>query len=578
MVSYVEVFAAGSGIPELKAYLNGVHLPGLLRLRTMVAKYVGLCFSVSSGFMAGKEGPFVHIGGIVGGGMSQMGSKALGFKLGFGNHFRNDADKRDFVAIGAAAGCAVAFGAPIGGCLVAIEDCASFYSTGLLWRGFLSCCTGVVTVFWLEGLWNEPDNMLRGHFGVHRVFGLYADDVAKYSTLYYWYIWEIPLFVIVGSVGGLVGALFVFGNKHLTYLRRKYNPPTKKHMRVLEGVLLCWATATIYYLAVRFSPCKPVPEEYLRVNTLTLESQHEDTAFGERNYNEIVGAYFQQIYCPPGQYSTYGQMFFTSLGNALKLMIHLGELVPGKQYDLDFGVIWTWFLVMFTLMTATFGVGAPTGLFIPALALGGCYGAIWGRIFEVTVAAMGFDSIVQINLHAYPVLGMAAVLAGATRMTIAIVVLCIETTGALQLVAPLMLVTFCYKTVADMLSHGIYDTHIMIRGTPFLEAHDQVCLWGWGRAEGEGRAMVPGPSSVLPMRRFCSEHSKFSFPSLLSAGPLSQSAEPGSTCTLRSSQDSRRLPPTPTAPCPFPSSLLPRSPALPSMDSWPRTSSRWARS
>ena len=36
-----------------------------------------------------------------------------------------------------------------------------------------------------------------------------------------------------------------------------------------------------------------------------------------------------------------------------------------------------------------------------------------------------------------------------------------------------MLVTFCAKTVADMIGHGIYDTHIAIRGTPFLEAHDQ---------------------------------------------------------------------------------------------------------
>ena len=36
-----------------------------------------------------------------------------------------------------------------------------------------------------------------------------------------------------------------------------------------------------------------------------------------------------------------------------------------------------------------------------------------------------------------------------------------------------MLVTFCSKTVADMIGHGIYDTHIAIRGTPFLEAHDQ---------------------------------------------------------------------------------------------------------
>jgi chloride channel 7 len=31
LVSFIEPLAAGSGIPELKTYLNGVHLRGLLR-------------------------------------------------------------------------------------------------------------------------------------------------------------------------------------------------------------------------------------------------------------------------------------------------------------------------------------------------------------------------------------------------------------------------------------------------------------------------------------------------------------------------------------------------------------------
>ena len=88
MVSYVAPLAAGSGIPELKTYLNGVHLKGLLRLRTIVAKLGGIAFSIGSGLIAGKEGPFVHGGRLVGGGLSAFGSHSLGFKTRKPSHSR----------------------------------------------------------------------------------------------------------------------------------------------------------------------------------------------------------------------------------------------------------------------------------------------------------------------------------------------------------------------------------------------------------------------------------------------------------------------------------------------------------
>jgi len=44
------------------AYLNGNHVPNLLRARTLVAKLIGTICSVSAGFPMGPEGPMVHIG------------------------------------------------------------------------------------------------------------------------------------------------------------------------------------------------------------------------------------------------------------------------------------------------------------------------------------------------------------------------------------------------------------------------------------------------------------------------------------------------------------------------------------
>ena len=56
--------AAGSGIPEVKSYLNGLDLP-VLSFKTLVGKVVGCVLSVAGGLVVGKEGPLVHVGACI---------------------------------------------------------------------------------------------------------------------------------------------------------------------------------------------------------------------------------------------------------------------------------------------------------------------------------------------------------------------------------------------------------------------------------------------------------------------------------------------------------------------------------
>jgi chloride channel 7 len=46
--------AAGSGIPQVKCYLNGVKIPRLVRIKTLLVKVVGVISSVVGGLAVGK--------------------------------------------------------------------------------------------------------------------------------------------------------------------------------------------------------------------------------------------------------------------------------------------------------------------------------------------------------------------------------------------------------------------------------------------------------------------------------------------------------------------------------------------
>jgi hypothetical protein len=126
---YVAPEAIGSGIPEVKAFLNGVRVKRFTRTRLFVTKIVGTILAVSSGLVIGPEGPLVHIGAILGASCTKLYGLLLrippqfltesiwSFVVTDLSHFSNDGERRDLVSVGAAAGFASAFGAPIGGLL-----------------------------------------------------------------------------------------------------------------------------------------------------------------------------------------------------------------------------------------------------------------------------------------------------------------------------------------------------------------------------------------------------------------------------------------------------------------------------
>ena len=140
-------YAAGSGVPEVIGVLNGVQGGGALYVSTLITKIIGTSFAVMGDLCVGKEGPLAHIGAICGCIVAYIPIKSF-------EPFRNDFDKRTFIAAGCSAGVAAAFGAPIGGTLFTYEISKpnTFWTFSMLWRVFFSAAIAVFSLGFFQQL------------------------------------------------------------------------------------------------------------------------------------------------------------------------------------------------------------------------------------------------------------------------------------------------------------------------------------------------------------------------------------------------------------------------------------------
>mmetsp|Transcript_31009 Transcript_31009/g.40954 ORF Transcript_31009/g.40954 Transcript_31009/m.40954 type:complete len:814 (+) Transcript_31009:234-2675(+) len=441
---YIEPFSAGSGIPEVKSFLNGVDYKGVIRVRTLICKVLGVMFSVAGGLPAGKEGPMVHSGSVLAAGASQGKSQTLGFDTSFSKFqdFRNDKEKRDFVACGAAAGVAAAFGSPIGGVLFSLEEGASFWSTKLTWRCFFCAMMTVMTLYVVknaEDKWLQPDQTKMFSFG--EFYSLHQDR-ANYT------VWELLLFVIIGCMGGLIGALFNATNERLTIWRMKHVRNVRR--RVAEALLVAFmCSAVSYVFPLLWRECTPRPVD--------MESYTEQ--------EKILVEELVSFNCKPTEYNQVASLFFTDADTAIKQLFHFREVGEKDVQTFSSGALFVFFCPYVMLACWTYGIGVPSGLFVPSLLSGAAFGRLFGHLLHKLDNASGTFA----DSGTYALIGAAAVLGGMARMTISLSVILLEATGDMQYVLPLMLTLMAARWVGNVFNESLYDMHIHMRHVPFLE-------------------------------------------------------------------------------------------------------------
>jgi chloride channel 3/4/5 len=142
-------------------------------------------------------------------------------------------------------------------------------------------------------------------------------------------------------------------------------------------------------------------------------------------------------------------------------------------------------VIGFLLAAITFGLQLPAGIILPSMAIGALVGRAVGIIMEIWVHNHPKFFLFQtcepdipcVTPGTYAIVGAAAALAGVTRMTVSIVVIMFELTGALTYVLPIMVAVMISKWVGDAFSRrGIYESWIHFNEYPFLDNSEEMAI------------------------------------------------------------------------------------------------------
>src|ERR1700728_2403 len=182
LVIHVFPLARGSGVNQTKAALYIYN--GYIPFRTAVGKFITAALAIGSGHSLGPEDPSLQIGACL--------ASVLGRQM------RLSRDRMRLIApVGAAAGLAAAFNAPISAVLFVIEEVIGRWTAGILGSVVLSAVSSVVVMRWF--------------LGSESLFRIPAVQLERPS--------ELIAYAILGIVGGLASVLFSTG---IATLRPKF--------------------------------------------------------------------------------------------------------------------------------------------------------------------------------------------------------------------------------------------------------------------------------------------------------------------------------------------------------------------
>lgn len=267
------------------------------------------------------------------------------------------------------------------------------------------------------------------------------------------YLWELPVFVILSMCAGAIGALITRITSALSAVR-----PASPTRKVLEaGGIAAFCVAVAVSVSAVVGECRPV-------------AAGSDASVAVR------------LGCGDGEYNDLAALLLGLRDDIIVDVLSAGYHSCGASESscvqpLDFSIasIATALVITLATMALACDLSLPAGVFMPTILWGCLLGTLFGELVRYVVTDPASKSGVPIG--AYALVGATAALAGVFRGSISLVIIMLEGTGHVDYLLPLLIGV----AVANLAGAGFgallgcegsfYDLQLAAARVPFLRHH-----------------------------------------------------------------------------------------------------------
>lgn len=376
----------------------------------------------------------------------------------------NDSDRRDFISIGAAAGVSAIMGSALGGFAFVLEEMTSQY-----WRHELSIrVLGAAVVSYLVAQF-----FAQGNLGFWGVFTANANTLNAGRPNTPFLIQEVPVYIILGAVMGLVGAGYVFVAINVMRWRNKIMLGfTSKIPRFVDTMLIGAAWITLMFVLPLAWPCEPVSPAFALAGTTV-------TAFD----------------CPAGFFNKMASLTMARTDVVIKRL-----LTRGVPYAFELPELTAWTLLFFTFCAIIQQTNSSWGAILPLMMIGSSWGRLFGKVWHEWFGGVAISGGVlheKFDPGVYAVVATSAIFASATRSVFGMTLIVLEMMSDISLMIPVLTGTFVSHLVGSYFSPSLFIAIINERKLPYLpheHPQDMPKLTA-------GQVMLPNPTMLGVMEK-----------------------------------------------------------------------------